>query len=79
MSNILHKIKLEREKQLSEEKKILSKPSLIKALKKDGIQIIGEIKRASPSKGTIAKDTFDIEKQLDYYVKNNLVTLERKR
>ena len=39
MSNILHKIKLEREKQLSEEKKILSKPSLIKALKKDGIQI----------------------------------------
>ena len=34
MSNILHKIKLEREKQLSEEKKILSKPSLIKALKK---------------------------------------------
>ena len=33
MSNILHKIKLEREKQLSEEKKILSKPSLIKALK----------------------------------------------
>ena len=72
MSNILHKIKLEREKQLSEEKKILSKPSLIKALKKDGIQIIGEIKRASPSKGTIAKDTFDIEKQLDYYVKNNI-------
>ena len=34
MSNILHKIKLEREKQLSEEKKILSKPSLIKALKR---------------------------------------------
>ena len=72
MSNILHKIKLEREKQLSEEKKILSKPSLIKALKRDGIQIIGEIKRASPSKGNIAKDTFNIEKQLDYYVKNNI-------
>ena len=72
MSNILHKIKLEREKQLSAEKKILSKPSLIKALKKDGIQIIGEIKRASPSKGNIAEDTFDIEKQLDYYVKNNI-------
>ena len=72
MSNILHKIKLEREKQLSEEKKLLSKPSLIKALKRDGIQIIGEIKRASPSKGNIAKDTFNIEKQLDYYVKNNI-------
>jgi indole-3-glycerol phosphate synthase len=72
MSNILYKIKLEREKQLSDEKKLLSKPSFIKALKKDGIQIIGEIKRASPSKGNIAKDTFDIEKQLDYYVKNNI-------
>ena len=72
MSNILHKIKLEREKQLLEEKKLNSKPSLIKALKKDGIQIIGEIKRASPSKGNIAKDTFDIEKQLDYYMKNNI-------
>ena len=72
MSNILHKIKLEREKQLSDEKKLLSKPSLIKALNKDGIQIIGEIKRASPSKGNIAKNNFDIEKQLDYYVKNNI-------
>ena len=72
MSNILQKIKLEREKQLSDEKNLLSKPSLIKALKKEGIQIIGEIKRASPSKGKIAENTFDIEKQLDYYVKNNI-------
>ena len=72
MANILEKIKLEREKQLLEEKSLLSKPSLIKTLKKDGIQIIGEIKRASPSKGKIAEDTFDIEKQLDYYVKNNI-------
>lgn len=72
MSNILQKIKTEREKQLYDEKKLLSRPSLIKALKKDGIQIIGEIKRASPSKGKIAADIFDIDKQLDYYVKNNI-------
>ena len=72
MSNILQKIKTEREKQLFDEKKILSRPSLIKALKKDGIQIIGEIKRASPSKGKIAADIFDIDKQLDYYIKNNI-------
>ena len=72
MSNILQKIKTEREKQLFDEKKLLSRPSLIKALKKDGIQIIGEIKRASPSKGKIAADIFDIDKQLDYYVKNNI-------
>jgi indole-3-glycerol phosphate synthase len=72
MANILEKIRLEREKQLLQEKQLLSKPSLIKALKKDGIQIIGEIKRASPSKGKIAEDTFDIDKQLDYYVKNNI-------
>ena len=72
MPNILQKIKLEREKQLSKEKELYSKPSLIKALKKDGIQIIGEIKRASPSKGKIAEDSFDIDKQLDYYVKNNI-------
>ena len=72
MTNILKKIKQERKKQLLKEKELLSKPSLIKNLRKDGIQIIGEIKRASPSKGKIAKDTFDIEKQLRYYIKNDI-------
>lgn len=72
MENILDKIINERKKQLIDEKELLSQPSLIKALNKKGLQIIGEIKRASPSKGIIAKNDFNIDKQLEHYVKNNI-------
>ena len=51
---ILDKIKEKRIIQLDNEKSQLKQPSLIEALNKDGLQIIGEIKRASPSKGDIA-------------------------
>lgn len=72
MENILNKIMNERKNQLRDEKNLLTQPSLIKELNKDGLQIIGEIKRASPSKGIIAKDDFDISRQLAHYVKNNI-------
>ena len=60
---ILDKIKEKRIIQLKNEKLLLEQPSLIEALNKDGLQIIGEIKRASPSKGDIANNDFDINKQ----------------
>ena len=72
MEDILEKILIKRKKQLDYEKKAIKQASLIKALNKDGLQIIGEIKRASPSKGNIAKDDFNIEAQLSYYIKNNI-------
>lgn len=37
-----------------------------KALSKDGLSVIGEFKKASPSKGVIVEE-FNIEKILDYY------------
>ena len=65
---ILDKIKEKRIIQLDNEKSQLKQPSLIDALNKDGLQIIGEIKRASPSKGDIANTDFDINKQVEHYV-----------
>ena len=69
---ILDKIKEKRIIQLENEKSKLKQPSLIEALNKDGLQIIGEIKRASPSKGDIANNDFDINKQVEHYMANNV-------
>ena len=66
--DILEKIKIKRDIQLEDELKSFKQPSLKKALDQKGIQIIGEIKRASPSKGKIAKDDFDLLKQAQSYV-----------
>ena len=66
--DILEKIKVKRDIQLEDELKSFKQPSLKKALNQKGIQIIGEIKRASPSKGKIAKDDFDLLKQAQSYV-----------
>ena len=49
--DILEKIKIKRDIQLEEELKSFKQPSLKKSLNQKGIQVIGEIKRASPSKG----------------------------
>lgn len=70
--DILEKIKIKRDIQLEKEKKNLKQPSLKEALLKNGIQIIGEIKRASPSKGKIANDDFNLLKQAKYYVDNGV-------
>ena len=66
--DILEKIKIKRDIQLVDELKSFKQPSLKKALNQKGIQIIGEIKRASPSKGKIANDDFDLLKQAQSYV-----------
>ena len=66
--DILEKIKIKRDIQLEEELKSFKQPSLKEALKQDGVRIIGEIKRASPSKGKIANDDFDLLKQAQSYV-----------
>ena len=66
--DILEKIKIKRDVQLEEEIKSFKQPSLKEALKQDGVRIIGEIKRASPSKGKIANDDFDLLKQAQSYV-----------
>ena len=54
--DILEKIKIKRDTQLEEELKSFKQPSLKEALKQDGVRIIGEIKRASPSKGKISRN-----------------------
>ena len=66
--DILEKIKIKRDIQLEDELKSFKQPSLKEALKQDGVRIIGEIKRASPSKGKIANDDFDLLKQAQSYV-----------
>ncbi len=72
MEDILHKIKQERALQLKQEEKSFERPSFKDALKKEGLQIIGEIKRASPSKGQIATDDFDLLKQTNHYASNSI-------
>lgn len=72
METILDKILFERKKQLKVEKEKNSQVSLIKTLNKKGLQIIGEIKRSSPSKGQMISENFNMEKQLGYYVKNSV-------
>ena len=70
--DILEKIKIKRDIQLEKEIKSLAQPSLKKALKSPGIQIIGEIKRASPSKGKIAEEDFNLLRQAEYYINNGI-------
>ena len=64
--DILEKIKIKRDIQLEDELKSFKQPSLKKALNQKGIQIIGEIKRASPSKGKISRNT-DFEERFYLY------------
>ena len=70
--DILKKIKTKRDKQLKKELNIFKQPSLKESLNKNGLKIIGEIKKASPSKGYIANENFDLLKQAKYYVDNGI-------
>ena len=70
--DILEKIKAKRDIQLKREISAFRQPSLKKILKKPGLQIIGEIKRASPSKGQIAYDGFNLLEQARYYINNGI-------
>lgn len=65
--DILLEIKEKRDLQLEKEKQLLHRPSFKEALSKEGISIIGEIKRASPSKGVIANKDFDLITQAQNY------------
>ena len=65
--DILLEIKKQRDVQLERELALLQRPSFKEALSKKGISIIGEIKRASPSKGPIANEQFDLIPQAQLY------------
>ena len=65
--DILLEIKKQRDVQLERERALLQRPSFKEALSKKGISIIGEIKRASPSKGQIANEQFDLIPQAQLY------------
>ena len=65
--DILLEIKKQRDVQLERERALLQRPSFKEALSKKGISIIGEIKRASPSKGPIANEQFDLIPQAQSY------------
>ena len=58
--DILLEIKKQRDVQLERERALQQRPSFKEALSKKSISIIGEIKRASPSKGLIANEQFDL-------------------
>ena len=68
--DILSKIKEQREIQLHREIEEWARPYLTQAIQRPGISIIGEIKRASPSKGQIATEDFDLLKQAQHYANN---------
>ena len=65
--DILLEIKKQRDVQLERERVLLQRPSFKEALSKKGISIIGEIKRASPSKGQIVNEQFDLIPQAQLY------------
>lgn len=64
---ILDDIFEKRKEQLEKEKANYAVSSFKQALKKPGLSIIGEIKRASPSKGRIASETFNLEAHVAFY------------
>ena len=70
--DILSEIKEKREIQLQKEKKLYKKPSFKDALKQEDLKIIGEIKRASPSKGKIADNSFNLLNQAKHYAENGV-------
>ena len=70
--DILLQIKQQRDLQLQREFTSVERPSFFKALAQEGIRIIGEIKRASPSKGQIALEDFDLLKQAAHYVEQGV-------
>ena len=72
--DILLQIKQQRDLQLQREFASVERPSFFKALAQEGIRIIGEIKRASPSKGQIALEDFDLLKQAAHYVELGVAT-----
>ena len=70
--DILLQIKQQRDLQLQRELASVARPSFHEALSQEGIRIIGEIKRASPSKGQIALENFDLLKQATHYVEHGV-------
>ena len=70
--DILLQIKQRRDLQLQRELASVARPSFHEALSQEGISIIGEIKRASPSKGQIALENFDLLKQATHYVEHGV-------
>lgn len=65
--DILSQIVKQRKIQLAKEKSNYEIASFKQVLKKSGLSIIGEMKRASPSKGQIANENFNILEQAKVY------------
>lgn len=70
--DILDKILVQRKQQLSKEKAVFPKISLAASLQNphNGVSILAEIKRASPSRGEIASADFNLLRQAKLYQKN---------